>query len=141
MRLFYAILLVLIVFVSACAQQPEPAPVPTQQPVVVEPAEEVVVVEEEEVEVAVPSTSEVRILAGSAFDPDSLTINVGDSVTWINSDEKVAILIIFKDDRAFQNSNRILPGEKFEQEFTEAGSYQYWRNIAFTSDGATITVE
>jgi len=87
------------------------------------------------------SSVEVRILTAGAFDPDELTINVGDSVTWINTDEKETAIIIFKDGRSYMNSNKIKPGEQFENEFMEAGSYRYWINIAFGSDGGMITVE
>ena len=87
------------------------------------------------------SSSEVRVLGDGAFDPDALTINVGDSVTWINTDDREAVIIIFKDGRTYMNSQKFDPGEQFENEFMEAGSYQYWRNIAFSSDGGMITVE
>jgi len=86
-------------------------------------------------------STDIQILGQGAFDPDTLTINVGDSVTWVNTDEKEAVIIIFKDKSVYTNSNKFDPGEKFEHEFTEAGSYQYWRNIALASDGGTITVE
>ena len=89
----------------------------------------------------VTTSAEVRILGQGAFDPEELTISVGDSVTWINTDEKEAVIIIFKDGKTYTNSNKFDPGEQFEHEFTEKGSYQYWRDIALASDGATITVE
>ena len=146
MKLFYVIILGLMVLVSACAQQPEPAAQPAEPPEVQpesqpEEPEEVEVAAEETIEEITLSGSEIRVLAQAAFEPNTLTINVGDSVTWINSDSAEAVIIIFKDKSAYMNSVKFDPGEKFEHEFTEAGSYQYWRNLAFSSDGGTITVE
>jgi len=144
MKYFYAIILGLMVLVSACAQevqqvQPQSTQ-PSPQPAA--PAEDEVEVEaEEEVVEAAPSTSEVRVLDAGAFEPTEMTINVGDSVTWINTDDIEAVLIIFKDGRTYTNSQKFNPGEQFEHEFMEAGSYQFWRNIAFSSDGGMITVE
>jgi len=143
MKYFYAIILGLMVLVSACAQQVQQAqPQQTQPaPQPAAPVEEAETEAEEEVVEAAPSTSEVRVLDAGAFDPVELTINVGDSVTWINTDDKEAVIIIFKDGRTYMNSQKFDPGEQFENEFMEVGSYQYWRNIAFSSDGGMITVE
>jgi len=145
MRLLYVIVLALMVLVSACAQQPPPVQQPIGAEVPPLPEEpEVVDVEgaaEEEVEEKVAGSEDVRIIGVGAFDPAELTINVGDSVTWFNDKEKEVVIIIFKGKVAYMNSNKIKPGEQFEHEFTEAGEYQYWQNIAYGSDGATITVE
>jgi len=148
MKLFYGIILVLIVFVSACSQQPQSVP---QQPadgeVQPQAIKEVVVeddgdaMEEKGDAIEVGDSFEVRVIGQGAFDPDALTINVGDSVTWINTDEKDAVILIFKDGRTYQNSPKFKSGESFELEFTEPGEYQYWRNIAYGSNGGTITVE
>lgn len=148
MKIFYGLVLVLMLFVSACAQQPAAQPEQQVQPeeeaaedvVVEEIVEETEAAAEEEVVKAAGAT-DVRILNGGSFDPTDLTISVGDSVTWFNDDEKEAVIIIFKGKSAYMNSNRMHPGEQFEHEFKEEGSYQVWRNIAFSSDAATITVE
>jgi len=138
MRLFFGIMIALMVFVSACATQApvEEAPEAPEAQVVEEP-----VMEEEVMEEVLPTTTDVRILEQSAFDPDSLTVSVGDSVTWMNMDSEEAVLLFFKDGVHYLNANKMAPGEKFEHEFTEAGSYQYWRDIPYASDGATVTVE
>jgi len=88
-----------------------------------------------------PTDKDIQILDAGNFDPTEMTINSGSTVTWINSDSKEAVIIIFKDGKTFENSNKIKPGEFYELELTEAGSYQYWRNVAFSSDGGMITVE
>ncbi len=149
MKLFYGIVLVLMIFVSACAQQAaEQAPV--TEPEAIAEAEvqpeagaegtgaAVAVPEEEVVET---TSNEIRSVGAGGFDPDELTISAGSAVTWINDDEKALVIIIFKDGKSFMNSNRIMPGEKFEVEFTEAGEYEYWQNIAFGVVGGKITVE
>src|SRR3989338_8955393 len=128
MKLFYAIILSLLVLVSACAQKAEPAAQTVQQSQpeaqpVEEQAEETLEVAEEIVE-ETPTTNEVRVLGQGAFEPNALTINAGDTVTWVNTDEKEVVIIIFKDGKVYQNSQKFKPGEKFEHEFKEAGSYQ-----------------
>ena len=142
MKLLYGIFLVLMVFVSACAQQPTGQtvqPLPQETPPVVEEAEpETAEVVEEETPL---EKAEVRILGQGEFDPNELAISVGETVTWVNTDSKEAVIIIFKDGKVYQNSQKIKPGEKFEHEFKEQGSYQYWRNVAFSSDGAKITAK
>ena len=143
MKLFYGIALVLMLFVSACAQQPAAQPSPVTEP---EPSAEAEVQPEvqpetEAEEVVEVTSNEVRSVGAGGFDPAELTISAGSAVTWINDDEKALVIIIFKDGKSFMNSNRIMPGENFEVEFTEAGEYEYWQNIAFGIVGGKITVE
>ena len=143
MKLFYAIAIVLMVFVSACVQQtvegpqttsPESGPSTEPEMEVETPAE----VPEEVVEV---TTNEVRYVGAGAFEPDELTISAGSLVTWINGDEKKGAVLIFKDGRSYMNSPGLIPEDKFEVEFTEAGEYEFWWNIAYSGDGGKITVE
>jgi len=149
MKYFYAIILGLMVLVSACAQQTQPVAKQSSETgdsneagdAVEEKPSEDVEVAKQVVEESLPSTTEIQILGAGAFEPDDVSISVGDSVTWINTDNKVAVIIIFKDGRAYTNSQTFQPGEQFEHEFNEEGSYQFWRNVAFSSDGGTITVE
>jgi len=141
MKLFYAIILGLMVLVSACAPQAEPEPVqPAPQPEVQPEPEPEVVEVVAPVEVEAPSSSEVRIIGQTGFEPDSLTISVGDSVTWINDGDKRAALIIFKDGKAYQNSPPVNSGGQFEYEFTETGTYDFWLNIAYGVVGGSIVV-
>jgi len=153
MKIFYGIILVLMIFVSACAQQPaeqpatdqEPEAVPEAEPEpqpAVEPEAEVagadIEVQEKTPEV---TSNEIRSVGAGGFDPDELTISAGSAVTWINDDEKALVIIIFKDGGAFMNSNRIMPEEKFELEFKDPGVYEFWQNIAFGAVGGKIFVE
>jgi len=151
MKLFYVIVLGLMVLISACAQQPQPVqpqPVPVApapQPVV-QPEPGVVIggediFEEEFFEEVFASTEDIRMLGQGVFDPDELTINVGNSVTWINAGDKSSVVIIFKDGRSYVNSKTLRPGDVYEHEFTEAGTYDYWQNIAFSGTSSKIIVE
>jgi len=147
MKFFYAIVLVLIVFVSACAQQQPAQPIqptvqPTPQPQAQPEPEEVVEEEAEEEEVVLETTlSEIRYVGAGGFDPSELTISVGSAVIWINNDDKAGALLIFKDGKSFTNSKRLIPKAKFEFEFTEAGEYDFWWNLALGEVSGKITVE
>ena len=145
MKLMYGIFLILMVFVSACAQQTEPvappsapaAPVaPAPQP---EPAEGTgaAVAPQEKAE----TVNEIRYVGSGGFEPKELTISAGSAVTWINSDSKAGGLLIFKDGKSFTNSGRFAPDGKFEYEFTEAGVYDFWWNLAYGSTSGKLTVE
>jgi len=148
MKLMYGIIIALMVFVSACAQQPAPQPVPqpapdtTPAPVVEpEPGTEVTVAPPEDVEEVMETTSnEVRYLGAGGFDPDELSIITGSAVTFINGNDKPGAVIIFKDGRSFTSTGRLIPGAKFEQEFTEPGEYEFWWNLVGVISGK-ITVE
>ena len=149
MKLFYAIILSLLVLVSACAQQAEPAaqavqtsPQKIEQPS--EPQEEEAVMEDKEVETmekeeTKTTSGDIRIVGKEGFDPMEATIKAGDSVTWVNDDKKALTLTIFKDGKWYLNTDVIEPGQSFEQEFTEAGEYDYW-TLAYGIKGK-ITVQ
>lgn len=150
MKLIYGVFLVLIIFVSACAQKvaepvappsaPEPvAPAPEPEP---EPEADTggtgaAVAPQEKAE----TVNEIRYVGAGGFDPKELTISVGSAVTWMNDDEKAGAVILFKDGRSFTNSGRLAPDGKFEYEFTEAGVYDFWWNLAFGGVSGKITVE
>lgn len=149
MKLFYAIILGLLVLASACAQQTPPAaqtaqPIqPTEQPIAnnppqeeIEAAEETNVQEKEETKTA---SGDVRIVGKEGFDPMEMAISAGDAVTWVNDDKKALTLTIFKKGKWYLNSDVIEPGQSFEQEFTESGEYDYW-TLAYKARGK-ITVQ
>jgi len=145
MKLFYGIVLVFMIFVSACSQQAAPESAPEVAPSA-PPADPTPAPVEDDPEVEAPeevmeTTSEdIRALEDGNFEPNALTIATGSSVTWRNARETNIVIIIFKDNRAYTNSKQINPDETFEHEFTEAGEYQFWQNIGFSGDGGTITV-
>ena len=142
MKLIYGVFLVLMVFVSACAQQVAQPVAPPSEPEPVATAPE----PEPEPEAAVApqveeTVNEVRYVGSGAFEPKELTISAGSAVTWINSDSKAGEVLIFKDGRSFVSSRRLVPDGKFEYEFTEAGVYDFWWNLAFGSVSGKLTVE
>jgi plastocyanin len=134
MKLFYGIILALMIFVSACAQQPaaEPEAQPSEPEAAPAPPEP-------EPEVA-PAPNDIRYAGADGFDTDKLTISVGSSVTFFNDDSKTMVVIVFKDGRNFATP-RIVPGQQAEVEFTELGEYDFWWNLAYTPYGGKITVE
>ncbi len=145
MKLFNAILILLMVFVSACAQQPQAVqPTQTAEQPAAEPQEEETSESMDQADDAMENeaktaSSDVRIVGKAGFDPMEITINAGDSLTWINDDKKELTLTIFKKGKWYLNSNVIEPGQSFEQEFKEAGEYDYW-TLAYGVKGK-ITVQ
>lgn len=69
------------------------------------------------------ATHEVSI-SGSAFSPASLTINVGDTVTWTNADPLVHDAVSTSGPAAF-DSGDLAQGASFGFTFTTAGTYDY----------------
>jgi len=145
MKLLYGVFLVLMVFVSACAQQAaQPAPVPEPEPAAPAPEPEPEAAEGTGAAVAPQveeKVNEVRYVGAGGFEPDELTISAGSAVTWINDDEKAGAVILFKDGRSFTNSGRLAPDGKFEYEFTQAGVYDFWWNLAYGAVSGKLTVE
>jgi len=147
MKLIFGIIIALMVFVSACAQQPAPQPVPQPAPdptpaPIVEPTP----VDEPEddptdIVVAPPvgDSNDIRYGGAGGFDIDELTISVGSSVTFFNDDSKTIVIIVFKDGRNFATP-RLSPGQQSEVEFTEPGEYDFWWNLAYAAVGGKITV-
>lgn len=56
------------------------------------------------------------------FSPKSLTIKVGQTVTWTNSDSRDHSVVA--EDGSFQSDN-LSRGESFKHTFTETGTYPY----------------
>jgi plastocyanin len=61
-------------------------------------------------------------IADSAFSPATLTISVGDSVTWTNADDRPHT--VTSNDGAFDSGN-LDEGRAFSFTFTEPGTYTY----------------
>src|SRR5665647_1421190 len=71
--------------------------------------------------VKVSSTNDVTI-KGDAFSPSSLTVKVGDTVTWTNNDNHDHT--VTSDNGTF-NSGNIANGSTFSFTFNTAGTYSY----------------
>jgi len=68
----------------------------------------------------VPKEKNTISIKDFAFNPDTLTVKVGDTVTWVNEDGVVHSIT----SSAF-NSPNIKSGETFKFQFTRAGTYDY----------------
>lgn len=68
-----------------------------------------------------PAGTSVR-MAGSRFEPSTLTIAVGDTVRWFNDDALPHT--VSATDRSWDSGN-LAPGQAFEHRFEAAGSYPY----------------
>lgn len=75
-------------------------------------------------------------IADSAFSPTTLTIAVGDTVTWTNADDRPHT--VTSNDGAFDSGN-LDEGQSFSFTFTEPGTYAYRCNY-HTEMQATIVV-
>ena len=142
MKLFYGIVLVLMLLVSACAQQPA-------QPEAQDDAGDAMegdagdAMEDDTADViAEPETTseEIRVLGSGGIEPLEVTISAGSSVTWMYEADIVSVLTIQKDGASFANSPLLKAGDKFEQEFAEAGEYTYFA-VSYGPQGAKIIVE
>jgi plastocyanin len=76
-------------------------------------------------------------LSGTQFEPGTLTVAVGDSVTWASVDDPDHT--VTADDDSF-DSGTLGNGDTFEQTFDEAGEFAYHCEIHPSMTG-TITVE
>ena len=136
----YLIGLFLVLLLVGCQQQPATTVPATTVPATTEPAlepeaaaetQEAVPPEEE----AIPPTgsviatgADVSILGKGGFDPEEITVKKGAVVTFMNNDpKKKDIVLTFKAGPGkFITSDKIKAGERYEQEFAEAGTYEYW---------------
>jgi plastocyanin len=129
----------LLISLSACATQapqlapaapapattPAPAPTPPPSPLPAPPSSPP----------ASPGTVHTVTISGLAFNPSTLTVKVGDKVTWVNQDS-VAHSV---DGGAFVSS-ALSQGASYPYTFTTAGTFAYQCGI-HPSMTATITVQ
>ncbi len=147
-KFWYAIALILVLLVSACAAQPQKQPTADTQPAKQAPQPEAQPEKKAEVvasppaeapqEPVKPKSAEIRLLK-KGVEPLELAISAGTSVTWINDGGIGTTITMHKDNKFFQNSPLVKKGEKFEYEFKEKGAYTYW-GVAYGPVGAKITV-
>ncbi|MEK6951124.1 MAG: hypothetical protein AABX13_05370 [Nanoarchaeota archaeon] len=80
-------------------------------------------------EVTATITYPATIMGKAGFLPAELTIEVGDSVTWLNADpRKKTLTLTFQEGktRNFITSPSIIPAAEWVQVFTEPAEYRYW---------------
>ena len=137
----YLIGLFLVLFVVGC-QQPaattvpaSPGTEPALEPGAAETGDEgpdAVPLEEEAApptgKVVAAEGADVSILGKGGFDPEEITVEKGAVVTFMNNDprEKDIVLTFKVGPGKFITSDKIKAGEKYDQEFAEAGTYDYW---------------
>jgi len=137
----YLIGLFLVLLLVGCQQQPATTVPATTVPATTEPAlepeaaaetQEAVPPEEETIpatgSVVAAEGADVSILGKGGFDPEEITVKKGAVVTFMNNDpKKKDIVLTFKAGPGkFITSDKIKAGERYEQEFAEAGTYEYW---------------
>jgi len=70
-----------------------------------------------------------------AFDPASITVNAGDTVTWVNEDTTAHTIVA--DDGSF-DSGSVAPGESFRFTFAAAGTVPYHCGIHPSMTGTVV---
>lgn len=131
------LLLLVSVLVMACAPT-EPVDVMDEPGIIDEepmPAEEEPMPVEEE-----PMLTEVEVtMTPSTFEPAMITIAVGTTVTWINTDSLVHTVTSGTRGSATGSFDVTLsPGEVFSHVFDEAGTFEYHCTLHPGMDGTVI---
>jgi plastocyanin len=75
------------------------------------------------------------VIAGFSFSPTPLTINVGDTVTWTNSDTSAHTTT---SDTGVWDSGGLIQGGSFQKTFIQAGFYAYHCSIHSFMQGAIL---
>lgn len=63
------------------------------------------------------------VIADYRFTPPEITIQTGDTVTWINQEKRTSHSILFT--ASGEESDRLFPGEHWSRTFQEAGDFEY----------------
>jgi plastocyanin len=74
-------------------------------------------------------------IQGFAFDPTTVTVDVGDKVTWTNLD--TTIHTVSAKDGSFDSGN-LAPSQSFTETFTSAGSFPYRCDIHSSMNGTVV---
>ncbi len=70
-----------------------------------------------------PAVVQVNIF-NYKFDPETLTVPVGTTVTWTNKDEIPHT--VASTDKSFKDSPGLDTGDSYSYKFTQAGTYSYY---------------
>jgi plastocyanin len=117
--LLVAVLVGAVVMIAGCASYTSPSPTPSSS-----------------AQTSTASQNSISI-KGLAFNPASLTIVKGASVTWTNDDSTTHT--VTSDTGAFESGN-LSPGNSFTHQFNDAGTFPYHCSIHTFMKG-TITVQ
>jgi plastocyanin len=83
------------------------------------------------------TTSEVRVV-DFAFEPATVTVTVGSTVTWTNAGSRPHT--VTADDGSF-DSGRLDPGEQFSQVFDQPGTFTYFCGFHPDMQGSIVVTE
>jgi len=75
-------------------------------------------------------------ISNFAFNPAEVTINKGDSVSWLNSDSSQHIVV--SDTAGLFDSGLLAKGASFQHIFNEAGTYNYHCSVHPSMTGKII---
>ena len=75
-----------------------------------------------------PVNNQVTLTEGGGFQPQTLTIHVGDTVTWVNMGANVHTVVSSQGVSPGFDSGGLNNGQKFSFQFTKAGTYGYASN-------------
>ena len=157
MRLVYCAIILMMIFVSACAQQGNEQQPSTQgmpaygsngdgkekasdtEAAEVKEGKNDTKPDNEENEYSGTKSNEVRMLGAGKYDPLETKISKGGTIAFFN-DGKLKTVVTIEGKGKIINTPIIQPGEKYEQAFAESGTYEYW-GVSYGPGGATIIVE
>ena len=101
---------------AACSAQPTPTPSPTAAPVT-------------------SAAGNTVNISGFKFDPATITIKVGETVTWINQDTVGHTVV--SDDGSW-SSKDLAKGDKFIHTFDKAGTVTYKCGVHPSMTGSVV---
>lgn len=124
---FRSVILVVLIALSACASRVATSPAPaTSAPAIAAP----------ETAAPVKSGNEVKVnISGFAFDPATVTIKVGDTVTWINQD--AAVHTVAAADNSWTSAD-LAKGASYSHTFTSAGTFAYICGVHHSMKGTVV---
>lgn len=130
------VLLIIISIVGACAQQAPNQPVPAQQtpaqPAPTQPAPVMTTINI----IFDYGTANLGVLYGGQFEPRNISVSVGSTVTWNNTDAWHVQHSVVSNDGLF--NQRLTYGESFSYTFTQKGSFTYQDPLYDNMDGTVI---
>lgn len=132
-KIYLAILAMMILLVTGCAQtgvQDTDADNETSE---TNPEQTQVSQEQQDAE---QNTDHEVILAQNGIDPDTLQINKGDTVVWVNKNRANHRLL---SESGYIHSGNLSGEQAYSKDFAQAGTYEYRDTVSGAS--ATIVVE